>query len=226
MKHRNSHLLIGYWSRLRRGRDIPDQADIDPRAIKRMLSQVFILDARDPMQPLYRLAGTTLCDRFGVELRGTNFFGHWEAPARATLALLLKQALAARLPVCLSAMGTSTQCELVEMETVLAPLTAGPGAPQRFLGMVQFLGDAVPLGGRPIAYERLIRSKIIREDEPPSHPGDLPPPSDSGLLAQKAPHLRLVVSRGEPVTLHSEMDHALQRLIAGLDKGSLLGGVR
>ena len=43
MKHRNSHLLVGYWSRLRKGRDLPDQTDIDPRAIKRMLSYVFIL---------------------------------------------------------------------------------------------------------------------------------------------------------------------------------------
>ena len=34
MKHRNSHLLVGYWSRLRKGRDVPDQTDIDPRAIR------------------------------------------------------------------------------------------------------------------------------------------------------------------------------------------------
>ena len=73
MKHRNSHLLIGYWSRLRAGRDVPDQTDIDPRAIKRMLSQIFILDARDPARPFYRLAGTKLCERFGLELRGTSF---------------------------------------------------------------------------------------------------------------------------------------------------------
>src|ERR1700748_175664 len=45
MKHRNSHLLVGYWSRLRKGRAVPDQTDIDPRSIKRMLSHVFILEA-------------------------------------------------------------------------------------------------------------------------------------------------------------------------------------
>ena len=38
MKHKNSHLLVGYWSRLRKGREVPDQTDIDPRAIKRLLS--------------------------------------------------------------------------------------------------------------------------------------------------------------------------------------------
>ena len=69
MKHRNSHLLIGYWSRIRRGRNAPDQSDIDPRAIKRMLAHIFILEAKDSSRPVYRLAGTTLCDRFGQELR-------------------------------------------------------------------------------------------------------------------------------------------------------------
>ena len=93
MKHRNSHLLVGYWSRLRRGRDVPDQCDIDPRAIKRMLSFVFILDATDPSHPHYRLAGTSLCDRYGFELKGTGFLAHWEAGSRASLTLLLRQSL-------------------------------------------------------------------------------------------------------------------------------------
>src|SRR5215469_17105652 len=105
MKHRNSHLLIGYWSRTRRGRRAPDQSDIDPRAIKRMLSQVFILEARDTARPVYRLAGTVLCDHFGQELRGMNFLSLWDMRARDALALLLGQSLTGNVPVCLSAVG-------------------------------------------------------------------------------------------------------------------------
>ena len=76
MKHKNSHLLVGYWSRLRKGRDVPDQTDIDPRAIKRLLSYTFILDCENPARPMYRLAGTALCERFGFELKGTGFLAH------------------------------------------------------------------------------------------------------------------------------------------------------
>ena len=93
MKHRNSHLLVGYWSQLRQQRDVPDQTDIEPRAIKRILSYVFILDASEASQPVYRLAGTSQCDRYGIELKGTHFFERWEPESRATLASLLKQAL-------------------------------------------------------------------------------------------------------------------------------------
>lgn len=222
MKHRNSHLLVGYWSRLRRGRAVPDQTDIDPRAIKRMLSYVFILEAADPSRPIYRLAGTSLCDRFGSELKGTNFLAHWEAQSRGALSMLLKQALATRQPLCLSSIAASGECGMVEMETVLAPVSFGDGAPTRFLGMVQVLSDANKLGGRPVAFARLVGSQLVREDEPLSTydppPPPPPPPSHPSLRSHpKAPHLRLVVSREKGATLHYDMDEDMQRLIKALD---------
>jgi hypothetical protein len=121
MKHRNSHLLIGYWSRLRKGRSVPDQTAIDPRAIKRILSQVFILDAEDAIRPRYRLAGTSHCDRYGMELRGTNFGARWDILSRDSIAQLLRQSLATGQPICLSSLAES-EGGIVEMETVLAPL--------------------------------------------------------------------------------------------------------
>lgn len=221
MKHRNSHLLVGYWSRLGRGGQIPDQADIDPRGIKRMLPCVFILDADNPARPTYRLAGTLLCERFGQELKGTSFLGHWEAAARDTLQFLMRRALSARQAVCLSAIGTTAQCATVEMETILAPLTFGPGAPRRFLGITQFLGDTASLAGRPIACERLIGSAAIRENETPSQPLDPPPPAPtimgSRRPALKPPQLRLVVSQDKPAAQHFSAGDAMGKLIAALD---------
>jgi hypothetical protein len=211
MKHRNSHLLIGYWSRTRRGRNVPDQSDIDPRSIKRMLSHVFILDAKDTAHPVYRLAGTTLCDRFGQELRGVGFLSLWEMRAKNTLALLLGQSLAANLPLCLSSIGETAQCAMIETETVLAPLTFGSGSPQRFLGITQFLGDTSPLAGAAIALQRLMGSKMIREDEPAHNDVEPPAPPrfETARGSSRAPHLRLVVSRDTP-TLHCDLDESLR----------------
>lgn len=223
MKHRNSHLLVGYWSRLRKGRDVPDQTDIDPRSIKRMLSSVFILEASDPARPLYRLAGTALCDRFGAELKGTNFLSHWEAQSRGALTVLLRQALVLKQPVCISSIAATADCGMVEMETILAPVSFGDAAPTRFVGIVQVLGDASALAGRPIAFERLVGSQLIREDEPLSS-FDAPPPPMPPLQPvrshPRAPHLRLVVSRDKPATVHREeheMDVMMRRLIGALD---------
>jgi hypothetical protein len=220
MKHRNSHLLVGYWSRLRHGRDVPDQCDIDPRAMKRMLSFVFILDAVDPSRPHYRLAGTSLCDRHGYELKGTGFLPLWEEDSRASISLLLTQSLAMKQPVALSSFGTTPDGALVEMETVLAPITFGGEQATRFLGVVQVLSDPSPLAGRPIASQRLVASQFVREDEPLSTyvpPPPPPPPTPTLRNHGKAPHLRLVVSQSKPMSANLEMDDAMRALIRHLD---------
>ena len=227
MKHRNSHLLVGYWSRIRRDRRVPDQTDIDPRAIKRMLSNVFILDARDVTFPVYRLAGTALCERFALELKGINFLTLWEARAKETLGLLLGQSLAGSMPICLSAMGETAQRTMIEMETVMAPLGFRSTGPQRFLGMTQFLGDCSQLGSWPIALQRLMGSKMIRESDPAGMDLDPPPPPsfESRAAKGRAPHLRLVVSRDTP-PLHCELDKGMRGAIEAFGFPSETGPVR
>ncbi len=223
MKHKNSHLLVGYWSRQRQGRAVPDQTDIDPRAIKRMLSSVFILDVENPSRPIYRLAGTALCERFGFELRGTGFLAHWEAQSSIALTSLLRQSLKLRQPVCLSSIGASADAGMVELETVLAPVSFNGGEPNRFIGMIQILSDQTMLAGKPIAFQRLAGSQLIREDDPLPVFDDLPPPPPaSGLRAlrihPRAPHLRLVVSQPKPQTVHFA-DESARELLAVLGAG-------
>jgi len=197
MKHKNSHLLVGYWSRLRAGRDVPDQTDIDPRAIKRLLAYAFILDCENPARPVYRLAGTALCERYGFELKSTGFLAHWESRSSLALASLLRQALKTRQPLCLSSVAATADNGMVELETVLTPVSFNGAEPNRFFGMVQVLSDPAPLLGRAIAYQRLIASQLIQEDDPKApHDHNLPPPPPPRMILKshpKAPYLRLVV---------------------------------
>ena len=216
MKHKNSHLLVGYWSRLRNGRDVPDQTDIDPRAIKRMLSHVFILDVINPARPIYRLAGTGLCERFGMELKGTGFLANWEGQSGIALNSLLKQALKTRQPVCLSSIGATADCGMVELETILAPISFDGGEPVRFVGLTQVLSDMALLGGRPIAFQRLVASQLVREDEPLSQMTLPPPPPPVQIQRNhshpKAPHLRLVVSQDRPAPVNVDSNETLRRM--------------
>src|SRR6185312_5243707 len=92
--------------------------------------------------PIYRLAGTSLCERYGSELKGTNFLSHWDGQSRNALGALMRQSL----------------------ETVLAPVSFGDDGPTRFLGMVQVLSDISALGGRAIAFERLVASHVLSEN--------------------------------------------------------------
>lgn len=221
MKHKNSHLLVGYWNRLRQGRSAPDQLDIDPRAIKRMLPWVFILDAETPSHPIYRLAGTALCERFGFELRGTGFLSHWDAQSSIALVSLLRQGLKIHHPVCISSIGTSPTAGMVELETVLAPISFNGGEVNRFFGMIQVLSEQAMLDGKPIAFQRIAGSRFIRENDPLSPIDKLPPPpgglrNPSGL--PRAPHLRLVVSQSKPHTVHF-VDEDARELLGLLNSG-------
>jgi hypothetical protein len=217
MKHKNSHLLVGYWSRLRRGRAVPLQGDIDPRDIKRLLSYVFILDCENAARPVYRLAGTALCERFGFELKGTSFLAHWESQSSLSLTSLLRQALKAAQPICLSSIAATADNGMVELETILTPVSLDGGAPTRFFGMVQMLGDPTPLLGRSIAYERLMGSQLIQEDEPlPAYDQHTPPPPPPAMHMRthpKAPYLRLVVSRERPALLNFGSGDLLEKML-------------
>jgi hypothetical protein len=56
---------------------------------------------------------------------------------------------------------------------------------------------------------------LIQEIECTDQMDEPPPPSQR--IARKASHLRLVVSRNEPVTLHFEMADAMRELVAALE---------
>jgi hypothetical protein len=217
--------MVGYWSRLRRGRAVPDQTDIDPRAIKRMLSYTFILDCANPARPVYRLAGTGLCERFGFELKGTSFLAHWESQSGLSLAPLLRQALRLGQPVCLSSVAATIDNGMVELETILTPVSFNGGAPTRFFGMVQVLSDPTPLLGHAIAYERLVGSQLIQEDEPlPGYSQNPPPPPPPASRAHpKAPWLRLVVSE-DTSTLDFESGELFEKMRAMIGHFGARGG--
>lgn len=220
MKHRNNHFAVGYWSLIRRGRPAPDQSDIDPKALKRLLPFVFLLDTRHSCF-VYRLAGTTLCERYGGELRGRDFLMQWDRESRAKLSALLMEALAQSKPLCLTSVGTTADCRMVEIETVLMPMTFNGSAPERFLGVAQMF-DATPLLGRSIAFEKLVASDLVREaesvmSEPLSSPA-LPVRPPRRSRTARGEHLKLVVSRTQPAPGHDHVrfdgNDALATLLA------------
>ncbi len=184
-----------------------------------MLSHIFILDAVNLGRPTYRLAGTALCERFGMELKGTGFLAHWEGQSGVALGPLLRQSLRTMRPICLSSIGATSDCGMVELETILAPISFNSREPNRFLGMTQILTDVEQLGGRPVAFQRLVASQLVREEEPASIFRQPPPPAQQILRNHsRAPHLRLVVSQGRPTTARFESDDTLRRMF------DMLGG--
>lgn len=90
MKHQNSRALYDYWNNLRQSRPAPLRSEIEPRAIKDLLPNLFILQRDSDASYTYRLAGTDLCHHFGQELRNQNFLKNWNNNELHSITTLFK----------------------------------------------------------------------------------------------------------------------------------------
>ena len=90
MKHSHTRALYDYWDSLRLSRSTPLRSELDPRSIKPMLTNMFILQRLSDAEYTYRLAGTAMCRQFGRELRDENFLDIWRDNEAASIRSLFK----------------------------------------------------------------------------------------------------------------------------------------
>ena len=90
MKQPSSRNLYAYWNELRGNRNAPDRAEIDPRAIRTILPDVFLLGFDASQRYPMRLAGMAVCALFGRELRDTSFLDLCSGETEPTMAKLLQ----------------------------------------------------------------------------------------------------------------------------------------
>ncbi len=84
--------LEGYWQALRPASGgLPRREDFDPRGIAGQLRHTLLLDRIARGQVRIRLAGSTVCDLMGMDLRGMPLSALMAPEARAGLALWLEQ---------------------------------------------------------------------------------------------------------------------------------------
>jgi hypothetical protein len=169
-RNRGSRVLLDHWEALRREGAVPLQTQIRPRALKEILPQVFIVEAADPRCPIYRLAGTGLCERFGRELRGVPFLADWEIQSQRSVVSIMRTAQTRLLPACFHTVASLEDFGWVDVETVLAPLARSDSGAVRFLGTMQITSDLPRLNRGIIVSQRLVTSQMALADETQQSP--------------------------------------------------------
>jgi len=81
--------LCEFWDEVRGDRLLPSTSDIDPSQIAYILKDIAILDVIDPMNILYRLAGTGIAERMGEDPTGNNLIEMTAPDTRATVSKIL-----------------------------------------------------------------------------------------------------------------------------------------
>lgn len=150
MKHAASRELYAYWQELRGRRPAPERAEIEPGAIRQILSEAFILALDHTAGYPFRLAGTRICALFSRELKGESFVRLWDEPSRRTILDLLGILADEWVGTVAGATAHNANGESVELELLLLPLSASRPSLQRTIGVLAPLKVPQWIGLSPI----------------------------------------------------------------------------
>jgi hypothetical protein len=150
MKHAASRDLYAYWEALRGRRPAPQRAEIEPAAIRHVLSEAFIVTLDRGAGYPFRLAGTRVCALFGRELKGESFLGLWDETSRKTVRDLLNILTNETIGTVAGVTAQSTSGEPLNLELLLLPLSAPRPMLARSIGVLAPMQVPQWIGLRPI----------------------------------------------------------------------------
>jgi len=150
MKHAASRDLYAYWEALRGRRPAPQRAEIEPAAIRHVLSETFIVTLDRGAGYPFRLAGTRVCALFGRELKGESFLGLWDEASRKTLRELLNLLTSETVGTVAGVTAQSATGEPLDLELLLLPLSAPRPMLARSIGVLAPMQVPQWIGLRPI----------------------------------------------------------------------------
>ncbi len=136
MKQDALHNLRTYWEKLRAGRVAPYRAELDPRAFEDVLENMFILEQLNPSQIRVRLAGMSLCEMMGMEVRGMPPEAIMAAPHRTAFAQHLNAVLSGPTVIELELSAQDLDNNEIRAQMLLLPLRSDFGEVTRVLGCV------------------------------------------------------------------------------------------
>lgn len=152
--------LFLYWNRLRGKRPAPRRTEIEPRQIKSMLGDTFILEKDARGEAIFRLAGTRLCASYGRELKGYAFPLIWSLRDQRVIARLAYSAFHENAVVVVTFDAMDTKGRTVPFEMLLLPLEGGLGNP-RLLGSMTPAERPYWLGSEPLVENRIDTLRVV-----------------------------------------------------------------
>jgi hypothetical protein len=158
MQLRTSHTLYAYWNEIRAGRVAPRRLEVEPSRIGSVLPETFMLERIDPSSYRFRLAGTRLCEIFGIELRDTDMLDGWSASDRAVLVRSLASTCAQGAVTLIVVEAKSETARHIQLEAIFLPLTHGEE-------ITRVIGAMAPMAWPHwLGHERLIHKQLVRHE--------------------------------------------------------------
>lgn len=136
MTDKTINILRNHWDSVREGKLPPFRSEISPRSLPDVLDTLFILEQLSPNDLRVRIAGLTICEMMGMEVRGQTPMTFFEEKARARFDAVVENVLTR--PT-IARLGLSTTDKLGnagKVEMILLPLRSDFGDVNRIIGCV------------------------------------------------------------------------------------------
>lgn len=155
--------IFDYWNALRGEQDAPLKSQIEPGAIRHLLSSLFILEAEADRHIRFRLAGTKICDLFGRDLSGERFSILWARGQHEDIERTAAGVMDHAIPALFNATGYSTAGHHAAFEIIMMPLRSPEGGCRRLLGAIAPVVGASWLEIVPLELLALDRSRLLHD---------------------------------------------------------------
>lgn len=167
MRENVSQALYSYWNEVRKDRLAPRRFEIEPSRIPALLPDTFIIERIDAGTSRFRLAGTRICEAFGVEFRGVNIYDLFGEEDRITLQRQIS-VMALHGAVGRFVIAAETANKLIaRFEMSLLPLVHTRDIVDRFLGSIAPIERYAWLGTVPLDHIRIVSHDLIWPDGRP-----------------------------------------------------------
>ena len=155
MRQTAARTILSYWQAIAPDEGAPAQASVAPRALKRFLPDIFLLERLDRAVFAFRMAGTRLCARYGRELRDHDFVRLWPAAQHGDILAALGRCLQDARPVTLEGAAATLDGKTVSFQILLMPLTDTEGRVTRLMGAMLTADDQALRDGQILINQTL-----------------------------------------------------------------------
>ena len=126
--------LRAYWDTLCDQGDVPLRSEVDPRAVPDVLDTLFMLERLNSEDVRCRIAGLTICEMMGMEVRGLSPMTFFTDATRARFAAVMNDVMSVPKIARLGLETTDKLGNASVAEMILLPLRSDFGEVSRIIG--------------------------------------------------------------------------------------------
>jgi hypothetical protein len=196
MQNTTSQILYKYWNEIRGSRMAPRRFEIEPGRFAAILPETFVVECEPGEGYRFRLAGTRVTEKLGVELRGRAFSELFDGVEHPDLKPFLASITERGAVGMIKAEMPTASGRKALFETIILPLIHTEERITRLLGAISTCAHEPWLGSEPVLPGRIVTQKIIwPEGRPHAVAERMAPPPPPSPFKYDFTRSRLVRSR-------------------------------